>query len=256
MQRSIFTWALAALLMCATALSAQEGTQNLGLYLGYANPILRQSPQPTTHSAVSKDVSTKVSEKNLMSGFTLGLVYETTFVKGFGLQMGLNYTLGANSGKWEQATSTSIYPKKKNNFFYHTLEVPVDWQYKFEIAKETYLLLYTGPTISVGFGLQNKLGMLQKTPQGEKETYSTSKYFDLDEDADGEKDYRRVNIMWGVGAGFQYKNYFLRGGYDFGIMSPYRDPYYNGWYTDGSDWNRRGRFDQWSLKLGIYFWQF
>jgi hypothetical protein len=37
-------------------------------------------------------------------------------------------------------------------------------------------------------------------------------------------------------------------------MSIYKDDYFN----TGSDsgWNRKGRLDQWQIKLGIYFWQF
>ena len=39
------------------------------------------------------------------------------------------------------------YPRDRKLITYQELEVFVDWQYKFEIAKETYLILTTGPTI-------------------------------------------------------------------------------------------------------------
>ena len=39
---------------------------------------------------------------------------------------------------------------------YHELELFVDWQYKFEVAKETYLMLYTGPTIQCGVGFYSQ----------------------------------------------------------------------------------------------------
>ena len=65
---------------------------------------------------------------------------------------------------------------------------------------------------------------------------------------DGTNSFQRLNITWGVGAGFQYKRYFLRGGYDFGLINPYKSAdFANGVHT-------RGRFDQWSIKLGAYFW--
>ena len=59
---------------------------------------------------------------------------------------------------------------------------------------------------------------------------------------------KRINITWGVGAGFQYKRYFLRGGYDFGLINPYK----NADFTNGN--HTRGRLDQWNVKLGIYLW--
>ena len=51
-----------------------------------------------------------------------------------------------------------------------------------------------------------------------------------------------------IGAGFQDKRYFLRGGYDFGLINPYKNAdFVNGNHT-------RGRLDQWSIKLGVYLW--
>lgn len=242
---------LAAAAICSIAMMAQEGTQNIGLYLGYANPILRESPVPT----IKTGISNKLSNKQLMEGFTLGLAYETTFIKGFGMQLAANYTFGGRTGKW---TSTIEYPRYKDNVTFHAIEIPVDWQYKFTIAKETYLLLYTGPTLQVGMAYKQHrtTAALDTHTMKIGETKAVSSFYDIDNDADDKKDYSRVNVMWGVGAGFQYKQYFLRGGYDFGIASPYKDGVWNGKFEDGSDWYRKGRFDQWSLKLGIYFWQF
>mgnify|MGYP003456251769 FL=1 len=57
----------------------------------------------------------------------------------------------------------------------------------------------------------------------------------------------RLNVTWGVGAGLQYKRYFLRGGYDFGLINPYKSDMF-----DGFDIYTRGRFDQWQIKLGMY----
>ena len=59
---------------------------------------------------------------------------------------------------------------------------------------------------------------------------------------------KRLNITWGVGAGFQYKRYFVRGSYDFGLINPYKNiDFENGNHT-------RGRLDQWSVKIGAYLW--
>jgi hypothetical protein len=61
---------------------------------------------------------------------------------------------------------------------------------------------------------------------------------------------KRINVTWGIGAGFQYERYFLRGGYDFGIINPYKAQSFS-----GKDIYTRGRFDQWQIKLGMYLWE-
>ena len=58
-----------------------------------------------------------------------------------------------------------------------------------------------------------------------------------------------LNVTWGLGAGLQYQRYFVRGGYDFGIVNPYKEQMFA-----GHDIYTRGRFDQWQIKLGIYLW--
>jgi hypothetical protein len=65
---------------------------------------------------------------------------------------------------------------------------------------------------------------------------------------------KRLNVTWGVGAGFQYERYFLRGGYDFGLINPYKAYQFTEMVNDGNP-RTRGRFDQWQIKLGIYFWE-
>lgn len=235
---------IAALLLCSLSIFAQEGSQNIGFTIGYASPILRERSTP-------KD--TVLSQKTKLNGFTAGLVYETTFVKGFGLQMGLRYTFGARGGDWRSVNTSLTYPKTKDTYVFHEIAVPIEWQYKFTIAKETYLLLYTGPSICYNAAFTNN-HYTQKTPANDPTLERINKY-KVDADNDGHHDYSQLNITWGVGAGFQYKQYFLRGGYDFGIMSCYSDRVWNNYQTD-YDFNRRGRMDQWSIRLGMYLWQF
>jgi hypothetical protein len=42
----------------------------------------------------------------------------------------------------------------------------------------------------------------------------------------------------------------VRGGYDFGILNPYKEDQF-----EGKDINTRGRFDQWQIKVGMYLWE-
>jgi hypothetical protein len=59
-------------------------------------------------------------------------------------------------------------------------------------------------------------------------------------------------VTWGVGAGLQYNRYFVRGGYDFGLINPYKADKFI--ITDEYQPYTRGRFDQWQIKLGMYLW--
>jgi hypothetical protein len=235
MKRVFLTFAI------LTTLLTVQAQDYLGIQLGYARPITRlNAPVMNTDKALNASA---------YNGFKVGLVYDATIVKGFGVSMGLNYTFAANKTDKVSATSVGLYPQLFSRGQYHQIEIPIDWQYKFEIAKRTWLLLYTGPTLQCGLAFNQK-GYLfdgkQELPdtQGNKSFYSQE---DMNDYA-----LKRLNVTWGVGAGFQYERYFLRGGYDFGLINPYKAYQFTEMVNDGNP-RTRGRFDQWQIKLGIYF---
>lgn len=237
--------------LLATALSASHAQNNppqfIGLQLGFTEPITRLN-------APSQTNVTKLENTTIYNGFKAGFVYDATLVKGFGFSMALNYTFGAGSTDWKQKYTGSLYPKTRTISYYHQLEIPVDWQYKFEIAKRTWLILYTGPTIQCGLAMQGKEYTQDdsgNTSQTAVQNYYNAKSKDTNPEGAGDRALKRVNVTWGIGAGFQYDRYFLRGGYDFGIINPYQAQSFN-----DQDVYTRGRFDQWQIKIGIYLWEF
>lgn len=235
MKRPLFT----TLLLCATfALAAQN--QSLGFELGFTQPILRENP------ASGKK---KLPNVTTMNGVKIGLVYDATLIKGFGFHWGVNYIYGGNHTKWENELSLSTAQKIRYTHRMHSIEIPIDWQYKFAIAKETWLILYTGPSFQYNFSFDKNT--FHKNELLGTNSNSTEKHYKSDTDNDNKEDYRPFNLTWGVGAGFQYQNYYIRGGYDFGILNHYKDPYDN-----IKDYRRQGRFDQWAIKVGIYFLNF
>ena len=220
--------------MTMTSLHAQE---YLGVQIGYANPITRLNVGDNKNTLFPTSYH----------GMKIGFVYDATLWKGLGVSMGLNYTFGTNVTDWTQKVSTQqgLYPQVRSRGQYHQLEIPVDWQYKFEIAQNTWIILYTGPTLQCGLALNDKWYIRLN-----KDSESILKEENLYSEQDM-ADYalKRLNVTWGIGAGFQYEKYFLRGGYDFGIINPYKaQSFNNGAYT-------RGRFDQWQIKLGMYLWE-
>lgn len=225
------------LFICAatTMVSAQD---YFGVQLGFAQPIARLNT-PTTKTSLFP---------TSYNGFKVGLVYDATIVKGFGVSMGLNYTFGNHTSAWKQIGKLP-YPQERTTGQYHQLEIPIDWQYKFEIAKRTWIILYTGPTLQCGLDLTSKL----YTNNGKEITLEKDNSFYSEDMKD--KELKRINVTWGLGAGFQYDRYFLRGGYDFGLINPYKASQFDYTDTNGGHPRTRGRFDQWQIKVGIYLWQ-
>lgn len=226
------------LFICAatTMASAQD---YFGVQLGFAQPIARLNT-PTTKTSLFP---------TSYNGFKVGLVYDATIIKGFGVSMGLNYTFGNHTSAWKQIGKLP-YPQERSTGQYHQLEIPIDWQYKFEIAKRTWIILYTGPTLQCGLDLTSKL---YKTNNGKEIILEKDNSFYSEDMKD--KELKRINVTWGLGAGFQYDRYFLRGGYDFGLINPYKASQFDYTDTNGGRPRTRGRFDQWQIKVGIYLWQ-
>ena len=241
MKKVFFT--LTAMCLALGAMAVERPKQGFGLQIGWAQPIIRLNSPYTDYPKDS------LANTVRLKGFKVGVVYDASYVAGFGSSIGINYTFGASQGKWEPLYTNNQYPRERMLITYHQAEVFVDWQYKFEIAKETYLMLYTGPTIQCGLKFDMRedrrdedffnAGDITTTYGIKNSAYKTQ---------ENDEGLRRFNVTWGVGAGFQYKRYFLRGGYDFGLINPYKNrDFENGRHT-------RGRLDQWNIKLGIYLW--
>ncbi|MBO4453863.1 MAG: hypothetical protein J5761_02280 [Paludibacteraceae bacterium] len=236
--------------LAMSAWAADLPKQGFGVHVGWAQPILRLNR--STNPASAKDSLTSITK---MNGFKVGLTYDGSYIAGFGSSMGINYTFATSNSGWK-AIGVADYPRSRQMIHYHEVEMFVDWQYKFEVAKETYLILYTGPTIQCG------IGMDMRTDRQEYDGTITYKhgngynpekddYTSLDEE---NNHFKRMNVTWGVGAGFQYQRYFVRGGYDFGLINPYANSQFVDKAGIQMDRYTRGRLDQWSIKIGMYLW--
>ena len=234
--------------MCAataTIAMAQSLPQGLGIQIGFAEPIMRLNSSDLN---MPKD---SLVNKTIMNGLKVGLVYDGAIIKGFGATVGINYTFAAGYTNWTTPNVMQQLTKQRTKTTYNQVELFVDCQYKFEIAKETYIILYTGPSIQCAVEMSKRefqknegTGIVTKKDKESCFNYTDDKMA---------HDYQRMNVTWGVGAGFQYEHYFLRGGYDFGLMNPYKVGNFNemGYSLDR---RTRGRLDQWNIRLGIYLW--
>lgn len=224
---------------CVTCLSAQDFTQSLGVQIGYAQPTLRENigyqfaPQAVTE----------------FKGFKIGLVYDATLIKGFGYTIGLNYTVGADATDWTSNSPVYTYPQTRYKYIYHSLEIPIDWQYKFKVAENTWVILYTGPA----FQWQMSISENQYTRQANDKEEKTGINL-CDKEESGDRALKQWNLTWGVGAGFQFDRYYIRGGYDFGLINNYKNNYYH--KSDDETHAIFSRMDGWNIKVGVYFLRF
>ena len=198
---------LLTIVVVTLACVALQAQNYLGVQVGYTQSISR----------LNAPEAKNILNPTAYNGFKVGLVYDATIIKGFGVSMGLNYTFGANATDWMKKYE-ALYPQIRSRGQYHQLEIPVDWQYKFEIAKRTWLMLYTGPTLQCGLVFKDKW---YARSDDKSNAFTHEKNLYSEEDME---DYalKRLNVTWGIGAGFQYERYFLRGGYDFGLINPYK----------------------------------
>lgn len=229
---------------------AQE--QAVGLHIGYSQPILREP----NLSDENLNYKSSLDHKTRMPGFMVGAVYEGTIIKGFGTFFALDYVFGSNIKEWKPENPMLTMPQTREKVFYHSISLRSDWQYKFSVAKETHLLLYTGPVIGANLSMKKILDRKFINSATHLEEVSTSETERFKKQEGMEVDYTqllRYNIQWGIGAGFQYRQYFIRGGYDFGLMSQYKNHKYP--RQDGVSANYRSRLDNWHVSLGIYLWQ-
>ncbi len=242
--------ALCAVLLTVSVMARDLPYQGFGIQVGFAQPILRLDPDPTpwVGTAPYQYYSLGLDNKTKANGVKVGVVYDVTYVKGFGSSIGLNYTYAAAKSGWEQVGTVAEYPIARKHTKYHALELYVDWQYKFEVAKETYIILYTGPSIQYAVSLKSYVTTKGLADQPET-LLPNSEYSHYGNNDRPDENMKALNVTWGVGAGFQYQRFFLRGGYDFGLINPYRNRTF-----EGSSLSTGGRLDQWQIKLGVYLW--
>lgn len=259
-----------AVCMALAPLSRAEVTHSLGVQFGFNQQLYRLNtptpPDEVKDWSTYKNSKTKLG-KDILNGLKLGLVYDVTYVKGFGNFFAFNYVYGVHDSKWaefpydEHGNPTGGFPSLdvKSHDEMHTLELNIDFQYKFEIAKQTWLILYTGPTVQYRVHHYAKDFFRGHLMHDDKYPNFPNLIFGYSDTEDMHY-FHDVNVLWGLGAGFQYKRYYLRGGYDFGLMNPYKSDNFGemGYkLANGNPDDRltRGRIDQWNIRIGIYFWQ-
>jgi len=186
MKKVILTLALVA--VAATSAFAQD----LSIGAGYLNS--------TTTSSYSSS-----SSSFGMNGFYGGV----------GAQKDLNDFLGFNTGVYysyltgtTSASALGGFLSGSNKVTEHYINVPVQLNLGFELAKGVKLFAFAGPVLNVGLISKS---VATGSVAGASSSTSTDNY------ADG-SDYGRFDVLLGGGGGIQIANIKVFGGYNYGML--------------------------------------
>jgi len=156
---------------------------------------------------------------NYFNGGRLGVTAEFDLKHNFSLLTGALYSLVySNKVQYYGATDSVKYKT-----FGHSIDIPLRLTYTLPLSKNLKVFGFAGPNLNVG------IAQPRKTTTTLSPSLSPSLVQVIDEfgnvPTNGTEDlYKsamisRINFQMGAGGGVQWKNYQLKGGYDFGINS-------------------------------------
>ena len=151
---------------------------------------------------------------NYFNGGRLGVTAEFGLKHNFSLLTGALYSL-VYSNKVQYYSSTDSVTYKT---FGHSIDIPLRLTYTLPLSKNLKVFGFAGPNINVGIAqprkttavlsssLREVIEFVNVPTNGTEDLYKSAMI-------------SRINFQMGAGGGVQWKNYQLKGGYDFGINS-------------------------------------
>ena len=153
---------------------------------------------------------------NYFYGGRLGATAEFNLKNNFSLLTGALYSL-VYSSKVSHYTSTDSV---MYSTFNHSVDIPLRLTYNLPLSKDLKIFGFAGPNLNIGlFQPRTTTAILSSSVinsinelNGTVPTTGTDDLYKMGL-------INRINFQMGAGAGIQWKNYQLKGGYDFGINS-------------------------------------
>ena len=174
-----------SLVIAASAMSLLGTAENFGIQASFVN--------------------SKETDGQIINGFQVGPVAESSIIKNFDFQYGAIYQYLNYEGPGVISGT--------NTYTGHFLDIPMRLKADFPVNREIRLFAFAGPNLS--FGLAEKT--VNVTTFGSSEITTIYNRYETDADDDGVYDISRFNLQMGVGGGVQYENIQLKVGYDWGI---------------------------------------
>ncbi|MDR1652690.1 MAG: PorT family protein [Prevotellaceae bacterium] len=204
MKKAMKAAMVAALVMVSAAASAQ-----FSVNVGYVNTGVSFDPD------VAMDAETpdyKGSDLLSTHGISLGVGYDMSIQGGFGLGLGLNYTLGFNSKKLASLGDASVSMKGNS----HALDVPVRVTYTYPISDNFKVFGFAGPKFVYALAGQSKMSFKGVDDADEEEPIY---WYGKDKEDRFSLDLNPFDIKLGVGAGVNISNILVKVGYDWGMLN-------------------------------------
>ena len=152
---------------------------------------------------------------NYFNGGRLGVTAEFGLKHNFSLLTGALYSL-VYSNKVQYYSSTDSVTYKT---FGHSIDIPLRLTYTLPLSKNLKVFGFVGPNINVGIAQPRKTTAVLSSSLREVIDEFGNVPTNGTEDLYKNAMISRINFQMGAGGGVQWKNYQLKGGYDFGINS-------------------------------------
>ena len=152
-----------------------------------------------------KDSNTKSINSN---GAFAGLSFNVPIYGGLAISPGIYYSMITNKSGGA-GTIFGIPVSASSTFMEHSLNVPLYLNFGSELAHDTRVYVFGGPTAQYGLASTTKLA-------GGVGDSSADKTYD---NYESDSDYNRFNVYLGGGIGFTVSFINLTVGYDYGMMN-------------------------------------
>ena len=156
--------------------------------------------------------SGKESESGNSSGFYAGISYNIPLAGGLAVASGIYYSGLFSKSDIFSASLFDIDSKVDSKTQEHYINVPVNFNYGFELAPDMTAFIFAGPTLQ--YGLSSKTTLKESIGK-----YTDNQEFD---NYDEDNHYSKTNVLLGGGIGMNLMDAFqITVGYDYGLINLY-----------------------------------
>ena len=144
------------------------------------------------------------------NGAYAGVSLNIPLAGGFGIAPGLYYSMITNKDG-SSGSILGIPVSVSTTFVEHAVNVPLYLNYSINLASDSNVFIFAGPTAQYGLASTTKL------VGGVGESSADKKYDNYENE-----NYNRFNVYLGGGVGFQVSAIQITVGYDYGMMNLYK----------------------------------
>ena len=154
-----------------------------------------------------KDAGIKPINSN---GAFVGVSFNIPVVDGLGFAPGVYYSMIANKSE-SSGTILGVSVSSSSTFMEHALNAPLYLNYGIDLARDSKVFIYGGPTLQFGLASTTKLagGVGGSSAEKPYNNYENSNY-------------NRFNVYLGGGVGFRMSVFQITLGYDYGMVNLYK----------------------------------